>query len=257
MEFFESSDSLMKELSRSTLAMIQNGNLVADGDNFLIQSRTLQDAGVCASERFSNQTIAANCSGFLISPDTIVTAGHCVNSLNDCQYYSWVFDYANYYEENPKISVTKDKIYKCVKVLAREKDAMTMNDFAVLKLDRAVRDRQPLKVRTKGKLSDDAVLTVIGHPMGLPLKISTGADLRLNDNPIFFKTNSDTYGGNSGSAVIDTRTGIVEGILVRGDTDFTQSPTEPCKISVRRDEKLGLGEDATRITNIFSALKKH
>ena len=74
-------------------------------------------------------------------------------------------------------------------------------------------------------------------------------------NNLYFKTNADTYGGNSGSAVVDSRTGIVEGILVRGDQDYTQSTTEDCVVSVHRDQNGGRGEDVTRITNIKN-LKK-
>lgn len=256
MDVFESSDSLMKELSRSTAAQILSQNLVEDGDNFTIKSRTLADEGICKSERFSSQPAAANCSGFLISPDTLVTAGHCINSVSDCSNHSWVFDFANTTDEKSVFTFTKDQVFHCTKIIAREKNPGTMNDFAVLKLDRAVPGRTPLKFRSSGKTADDAVFTVIGHPTGLPVKITSGADMRDNTNAVFFRTNADTYGGNSGSAVVDSRTGVVEGILVRGDQDYAQSETDSCLVSVHRDQNGGRGEDVTRITNI-KQLPKH
>lgn len=256
MDIFESSDSLMRELSRSTAAQVLSNNLVQDGELFVIKARTLQEDGICSSERFSKQLAAANCSGFLIAPDTLVTAGHCINAETDCANHSWVFDYGNATEEKSSFTFTKDQVYSCTKIISREKNSDDMNDFAVLKLDRPVTGRTPLKIRTAGKAADDAVFTVIGHPTGLPTKITSGADMRDNTNPIFFRTNADTYGGNSGSAVLDSRTGIVEGILVRGDQDYKQSETESCIVSVYRDQNGGRGEDVTRITNIKTSTKK-
>lgn len=251
MDVFESSDSLMKELSRSTAAQILNHSLTQNGEVYTLNAGTLEEGGICTSERFSKQVAAANCSGFLISADTLVTAGHCINAVTDCENHSWVFDYSNPSDEKSTYSFTKDQVYRCTKIIAREKSNSTMNDFAVLKLDRPVTGRRPLKVRTAGKPADDAVFTVIGHPSGLPTKITSGADMRDNTNSIYFRTNADTYGGNSGSAVVDSRTGVVEGILVRGDQDYAQSDKENCLVSVRRDQLGGRGEDITRITNII------
>jgi V8-like Glu-specific endopeptidase len=250
LDVYESSDSLMRELARSTAAQILNNNITLDGDVYTVKSRTLADEGICKSERFSNQMAAANCSGFLVSADTLVTAGHCINTVSDCSNHAWVFDFANTTEEKTAYTFTKDQVFHCTKIIAREKDSTTMNDYSVLKLDRPVPERAPLKFRTSGKTADDAVFTVIGHPTGLPTKITAAADMRDNTNPVFFRTNADTYGGNSGSAVVDSRTGVVEGILVRGDQDYAQSDSDSCLVSVHRDQNGGRGEDVTRITNI-------
>lgn len=250
LDVYESSDSLMKEIARSTAAQIQNSKFVQDGTGLKIKTETLADRGVCSSERFANQLAAADCSGFLVASDILVTAGHCVNEVTDCDNSSWVFDFANTNAEKSSFTFNKNQIYRCTKIIARQKDSSNMNDYAVLKLDRKVTGRTPLKFRTAGKPADDAVFTVIGYPAGTPVKITSAADMRDNTNPILFRINSDTYGGNSGSAVLDSRTGIVEGILVRGDKDYEQVPGSTCMTSVVRDVNGGRGEDATRITNI-------
>ena len=96
---------------------------------------------------------------------------------------------------------------------------------------------------------------VIGHPSGLPTKISDGAIVRENANKVFFQSTLDTFGGNSGSAVFDAKTGLVEGILVRGERDYVQDPVmncsrpKVCKVTECR------GEDVTRITNIKQLMK--
>lgn len=254
MDVYESSDSLMKEIALSTAAQLLNNNLVQTGETFTIKSETLAEGGVCNTERFSQQLAAANCSGFLVAPDKLVTAGHCINTAFDCSQHSWVFDFANTQEEKTSFSFNKSQVYRCTGIIERQKDFKTQSDYALIKLDRPVLGRAPLRIRTSGKPANDAVLTVIGHPSGLPTKITAAADMRNNSNPIFFVTNADTYSGNSGSAVVDARTGIVEGILVRGDQDYARS-SAGCMESVYRDQDDGRGEDVTRIT-IIKALKK-
>lgn len=254
MDVYESSDNLMKELSRATAAQILERNLVEEDGIYTIKSETLEEFGVCKSERFSQQPAAANCSGFLVAPDKLVTAGHCINDEFECGSHSWVFDYANTNGEKAEFKFNKDQVYRCTKIIERKKESGTQADYAVLKLDRPVVGRTPLTYRKSGKPADDAVMTVIGHPTGLPTKITAAADMRNNKNPVFFVTNADTYGGNSGSAVVDSRTGIVEGILVRGDQDYARS-SEGCMVSVYRDQNGGRGEDVTRINIIKDLIK--
>jgi V8-like Glu-specific endopeptidase len=249
-DVYESSDNLMKELSKSVAVQIMDTSVVAENDLYSIDKRTLADQGMCKSEPFADQPVAGHCSGFLIAPDVLVTAGHCVRDVTQCQSHYWIFDYANYTGVVPEFKFSKDQMYRCTEVISRVKEDGVGTDYAVVRLNRKVEGRTPLKIRTTGKMSDDALMTVIGFPSGLPLKITTGAEIRDNTKPNYFVMNSDTYGGNSGSAVVDTRTGLVEGILVRGDTDYQKSPTEDCYISVVRPQNGGRGEDATRITMI-------
>jgi V8-like Glu-specific endopeptidase len=97
------------------------------------------------------------------------------------------------------------------------------NDFAIIKLDRKVAGREPLKFRTAGKIADATKLLVIGNPTGLPTKISDGGKVLINSQSNVFVTNLDTFQGNSGSAVFDSTTGQVEGILIQGKTDYVPS----------------------------------
>ncbi|MFN8369647.1 MAG: S46 family peptidase [Bacteriovoracaceae bacterium] len=86
--------------------------------------------------------------------------------------------------------------------------------------------------------------------LGLPTKISDGANVRTNNNPKYFVANLDTYGGNSGSAVFNTKTGEVEGILVRGENDYVYDSAQGCRVSNKCTNAGCRGEDVTRITNI-------
>ncbi len=106
-----------------------------------------------------------------------------------------------------------------------------------------------LKYRTEGSPKKGDNIVVIGHPSGLPTKIAGGANIR-SVNSVYFQANLDTYGGNSGSAVFNADTGLLEGILVRGERDYVYDSAQGCKVSNVISNTGGSGEDVTRITNI-------
>lgn len=248
-DVYKSNNELYKKLSTSTAAMISTSALIAKDGGYFVKSGTLQDDGICADARFAKQKTAAMCSGFLVGKDLLLTAGHCIKSMSDCKSYSWVFDYSNTTGEKTDFLINKKDVYKCTEIISRELDSETDDDYALVKLDR-ITDRSPLTFRKSGKIAECAKIVVIGHPSGLPTKIADDAYVRLNSNKYYFQANLDTFGGNSGSAVFDAKTGEVEGILVRGENDYAMdsisncSRPRVCKMNECR------GEDVTRITNI-------
>ena len=96
---------------------------------------------------------------------------------------------------------------------------------------------------------------VIGHPVGLPLKISAGASVRDASKVGYFVADLDTFGGNSGSPVFNTATKLIEGILVRGDDDFLASPAG-CTTMATYAQTGGRGEDVTKISVLQSFIPK-
>jgi V8-like Glu-specific endopeptidase len=214
------------------------------------------------------------CSGFLVGPDTLVTAGHCYKSFSTpeevCKKFSWVFDYGMISEKHdPTQNIPLQNIYLCKKVMLAEL-SQTM-DFSIIKLDRVVLGREPLKFRTTGKVSHLSNLVVIGHPSGLPTKISSSAHVTRNSDTTKFSTNLDTFHGNSGSAVFDATTGLVEGILIQGKTDYTPKEkgnnksclvvnkcdelTQNCSHGVENGE-IEWGEVVLRITQISTQITR-
>lgn len=250
-DVFESKNSLHVELSKSTAAMISGNNLKASNGEVSITAGTLQARGVCAKERFSKQISAANCSGFLVGEDILVTAGHCITSELDCKNNKWVFDYKVDSADQGTVNVPSTSVYSCKKIVSRALDQITKDDYAVIQLDRKT-DRRPLEFRRRGQVPRWTELVVIGHPTGLPTKIADKAYVRSYAGK-YFVANLDTYGGNSGSAVFNARTGTVEGILVRGEADYVRS-AEGCMVSNVCKNDSCRGEDVTYITNI-EALK--
>jgi V8-like Glu-specific endopeptidase len=251
LDIYESPSPLYKTLATSTAAMIANNQveLQADGSSN-ITGGTLTDEGICADARFAKQMVAANCSGFLVADNLLVTAGHCIQTMNDCGSYKWVFGFSNIDGEKSSFNIPAKDIYTCTKIISRTLDRATLNDYALVELDRKVVGRSPLKIRSSGKISKASRILVIGHPTGLPTKTSDGAFVRSNQNKYYFQANLDTFGGNSGSAVFNSKTGLVEGILVRGETDYEADPIQNCTRPKVCKMNACRGEDVTRITNI-------
>lgn len=185
---------------------------------------------ICTDERFANQPSLSDCTGFLVADDLLVTAGHCVAEEGQtienkktplCEAYSWVFDYKKIKKGDFNLEqMNKDNVYNCGKVVFA---TLTKEfDYAIIKLDRKVVGRNPLKLNLENRVNLKQKLFVIGHPSGLPMKYADGAKVFGNfDN--YFSTNLDTFGGNSGSPVFDLKSNEVVGILVRGDADYINS----------------------------------
>ena len=259
-DVYQSKNTIHLELAKSTAAMITKSNLTTDGDMVKVVAGSLGDRrNLCDDEPFRTQPAAANCSGFLVGPNLLVTAGHCIREgwngdYPNCNDYSWVFDFATTSAGQTEYKVKKSSVYNCKRVISQTLSRSTQDDFALIELDREVTDRQPLEFRTEGKIADNANLVVIGHPSGLPTKIADMANVRDNGNDVYFNANLDTYGGNSGSAVFNADTGKVEGILVRGEQDYSRD-SRGCTVSFRCANDACRGEDVTRITNIQALME--
>ncbi len=246
LDVFQTANALHKKLALSTAAMVPANLFVKashQGNFDLTNVPTLERGqNICPSEAFSQQPIAATCSGFLVGSDTLVTAGHCYKSFSTpeqvCKSFAWVFGLdLKSPETDPLSNIPLKNIYLCKEVVVAELSETL--DFAVIKLDRAVIGREPLKLRTRGKVSNSASLVVIGHPTGLPTKISAGGKVTKNDDPTRFSTTLDTFHGNSGSAVFDSKTGVVEGLLIQGKTDYVPSRSNDpnsCRVANRCDD---------------------
>lgn len=260
-DFYDVSEAMQK-LAASTVALVEQNQIYFDNQSLAhIGQRTLEDENqMCSDEPFIHQPAAASCSGFLVAPNIVVTAGHCVEDEYSCRSFNYVFDYKADTAEQDKFRVNRSKVYRCKRVIKSVLDDQYMPqdtglemDYAIIELDRDVTDREPLKMRTEGKLEDNAELVVIGHPSGLPVKITDGATVMNNQYDAWFSANLDTFGGNSGSAVFNRKTGLVEGILVRGESDYDFDYEKLCTFSNHCDESCE-GEDVTRIAPVVEAL---
>ena len=234
-------------------AMIPTSDIDAsDPDDVQLPPETLADIGICPDERFADQPVAGFCSGTLIGPDLLLTAGHCIDS-SDCGSFSFVFDYTMT-DAATLQTITVDDVYACSDVLVNLVDDA---DYAVVRLDREVVGRTPAVVNAAPvALPDDQPLVINGFPTGLPLKIDDGANVRdaRAGTLDFFVANLDTFGGNSGSGVFDDTSKQLVGILVRGEVDYVFDPQAGCdRVNVCPNDGCS-GEDSTYAFRALEAL---
>ena len=252
-DLYQVSDSLALKLADSTVALVKPSDLEdlkGKPGRFKIKSISFrEDQRLCDSEKFVEQPVVAFCTGFLVAPDLVLTAGHCVLSDEGCTSKTkFIFGYAVKHEGKYPHDIAKSEVYSCAQVVKRR---LTKNeaDYALLKLDREVTGHQPLALNRNDDLTAGTPIMVIGNPSGLPTKVSADGTVRYSHaKDAFFNTNLDAYGGNSGSPVFNQWTGAVEGILVRGDRDFVKKGS--CYVSYQCGSDEGEGEDVTKISEI-------
>jgi len=174
---------------------------------------------LCSGERFAGQPSGSFCTGFLVGPDTLVTAAHCTGG-GGCPNIQVVFGFTAEEGEPVNTTVSADDVYSCDQILAMRYEASgdlaDRLDFAVIKLDRPVTGRMPLALRTSGTLSNGAPVGAVGGYLGLPLKVAGGATVKGTSGSARFEASLDTGPGVSGGPVFNLDTGLVEGILVSG-----------------------------------------
>jgi len=211
----------------ATVAFVPKSLLVDNDDGtFSLPNITLAEfylqsveRPLCFDEAFCNQPSIAWCSGFLVAPDIIATAGHCI-CPQDYSDLAVVFGFVMRDANTPVLRIYKSETYYHKEVIARNPYAHP--DWALMRLDREVTGHYPLPLRHIGIVPDDEPLLIIGHPMGLPMKYAAGATVRDNSSSAYFKANLDSYQGNSGSPVLNANTLVVEGILYFGPENFVQ-----------------------------------
>lgn len=251
LDYYQLTDALWQSRADGTVALMRASNLEDQGMVTRIRTTAYGVGnGLCVSEPFYEQETAAFCSGFLVTPDTIVTAGHCVRTQAACENTRFVFGFRVEQAGVNKREVPTDQVFSC-RTLVHSVANPSGEDFAVVQLDRSVTHTAPLSLQMSVRPPVGTGLVVIGHPVGLPVKIAGGASAR-SVGLEFMTANLDTYGGNSGSGVFNAQTGEVEGILVRGEMDFIYK--DGCRMSNKCDDGMCRGEDVTLIERVLPFL---
>jgi V8-like Glu-specific endopeptidase len=257
LDVYQVKNPVLKKLEASTVGLFHDWGVTVDpmsGKAKLATSSYSEEYNLCKDEPFYDQRTGAFCSGSLVAPDIIMTAGHCVTSQEACVGTKFVFGFSIYNAKSgtPE-QVTGSDVYGCKELIGREQEGQGA-DWALVRLDRPVTDRKPLEISRSGSISKGTPLFVIGHPAGLPTKIAGGAKVRDDQTKGYFVANLDTYGGNSGSAVFNALTGLVEGILVRGENDYVYRDGAGCRVSNRCPNDGCRGEDVTRVAEVASKI---
>lgn len=277
---------VLKGFAESSVALFSDRAVVKDeaSGNFNLKSISLKDKlNLKPGQPFEGQPSGAYCSGVLVGPDMVLTAGHCFQPDErggPCDRVRLVFGYAVTRAGQTPASFPARDVYTCKKVIVQKVQDENHNltcrngncsnsgivgdgpDYALVKLDRPVAGRHPLAV-SRERPAVGTEVGVIGYPSGLPVKVQEkGASVRELKARGYFVTNLDTFRGNSGSPVFDMRTLKIIGIISRGGADYAYESEEGTTTDPRRPylytpgsavyqpQDGGRGEDVTMISEI-------
>ncbi|HEY8271372.1 MAG TPA: serine protease [Pseudobdellovibrionaceae bacterium] len=241
--------STIQALGRSVPGQFSKDVLMNKGGGYSVESTTLGKRH-CSSVRFGEEFLGPRCTGFLIAPNVVATAGHCVKDANDCANYYWAFDFKlKSAGDTSYTRVPAENVYTCKRILAQKFEFLDGIDFAIIQLDREVKGRDALPLDFTSDTPVGTALFVLGYPSSTPLKYTDSGVISKNLEKIYY-SNLDIFGGNSGSPVFDVSTGKITGIISEGNGDWVWNDGNTCKIAKVCSEGGTCGHSITSKINI-------
>lgn len=237
-----------KESQSIAVAVLSANHQSIDSKQIEIDLDSLEGI-FCPSEPFAgHSSLSYACTGFLVAPDLLVTAGHCASNVGEtknetgmyCEAFQWLFGYESEKGDGlaSKLFPVED-FYRCRKIIyAVREESFPFRDFALIQLDRPVKGRSPLNL-AKEPVKSTEKLAMLGHPWGTPLKLTNDGEVLVNAmNRQQFLTNLDAFSGNSGSPVLNEKKEVV-GILIGGtpSQDRVPHPQASCQVLNRCDSQ--------------------
>jgi hypothetical protein len=217
------------QLARSTAIAVLSANFAVNNKG-LIDLDTDRLTNLCSGELMAGEpSLSYSCTGFLVAPDLLATAGHCVYAVNTpnqtlehetklaCETFSWLFDYQATSSAPAALkNLSPDRLFHCKEIIyARQTERAPFVDYALIRLDRPALGRTPFKISSAPVMVGDAV-AMVGYPFGTPVKYTDAARVTLNNlKRDSFLTSLDAFEGNSGSPVFNSAHDVV-GILIGG-----------------------------------------
>src|SRR5579883_756452 len=123
-DLYQVQSPAVRRLADSTVALFYASDVaVKDGKAGLALVSYGDDENLCPEEPFREQLDGAFCSGSLVAPDVIMTAGHCVASQEECANTKFVFGFSitDASAGTPK-AVPEGEVYGCRELLGRAQE---------------------------------------------------------------------------------------------------------------------------------------
>ncbi|OGR65893.1 MAG: hypothetical protein A2X31_00915 [Elusimicrobia bacterium GWB2_63_22] len=232
-DFYEVTDGVERAAMTAAVSIFRDTALSEGTLSYAVGGRPFghESRAICPGERFFEQRSAAFCSGTLIAPDLVLTAGHCMGEKNKpasrCERARFVFGFSVDREGRSPSSVRKSDVYSCAEVKIYANGAG--GDYAVVRLDRRVGRRTAARLHVSGPPEAGLPVFTVGGPYGLPLKVVNDAGVRsVSGDKKFFRTNLDTSGGNSGGGIFSALNGRLIGVHTASwDPDLVEVSLPP------------------------------
>lgn len=199
----------------------------ADGGLVTSGRTNIERRNYCATERFADQVSLSSCSGTLIDDDLILTAEHCLE--NGCRGLRFVFGFLNA-QPGQLRAFSADDVYACRRFVVRD----VGNDLGIVQLDRPVAAPRAPAVVASTIPATGSRLTMLGFPLGMPLKASPGLVKSIFGNAI--RHSCDGNAGNSGSGTFNEQLQVV-GVHTAGPGDLRPLGPNGCLLNATYDDE--------------------
>jgi V8-like Glu-specific endopeptidase len=256
----------LERLARASVALFDAAKLdTPSGGMVRIKIKSFQETKhLCPTPKpkFGGQPSGAFCSGTLVRPDLVLTAGHCVREIShnealpaDVTKVKFVFGYAVRSPGADATQVPEANVFTGKKAVGGEKPNMkdaNRHDWALVRLGRPVPSSvaAPVTDWETAPVAKGAQVFVMGFPAGIPFKYAAGATVRDASNKAWFVANLDTFGGNSGSGVYNQATKKLAGILVAGEVDYKPDTARGCYLLNLCPDNGCTGETVSRLSQV-------
>ncbi|HEX3763324.1 MAG TPA: FG-GAP-like repeat-containing protein [Kofleriaceae bacterium] len=299
---YRDSSALEQQFANSVALLTLTKDLTCN-TSFCTMTQVTTATPLCAGERFANQSVDGSgfCTAFMIGPRTFATAGHCIAGDEVLQFpagpfpssgpqprrcaavsplFFWKIDSPN--TVNANFHIDLNHVYHCTRVIEHgafygplnalgiPSNVSAAEDWAIFEVERDVipttgnGPRTPLAFSRDPTVEVGLNVTTIGHPVGLPVKISSGSSIQASPSATGdFSYDGDTMVGNSGSPVIDEPSGIVRGVFTSGPIELEGSNSclrnlhcpgdADCIDELSGKPDFDQGSTLSRVTRFFAA----
>jgi V8-like Glu-specific endopeptidase len=258
--------NLIKKDSRKNIR--KYNRVLKKKKNVVMVAKSAQDVKYCKDDfPFQKKAFLSNCTGSLVGPDLILTAGHCVRIKSFCKQYKWVFDYKE--QAQGQLALNSDNVYSCKKVI-RSKNPLSIgipivdviiaifgHDVALVRLDKKVNNRTPLKIDFKFLPEVGDEVYTISHPLGMPQVHSKGVVQEDLPGKVLTMTTMPAFGGSSGAPVFDQTTGKIVSIVTRGPETMQVDTENKCRKLKREYLYKDPSKPMTAIGSLAKAKKRY